>query len=149
MYKSKIDEDNTGEERHVQRRTTIQKKLVLEAVQSLKNHPTAEEVYKYIIMTYNNISKGTVYRNLHMLVEENSINRVMIVDGADRFDHTIINHDHIKCDKCGSVYDVPSETGDMAEKVIIDTGFLKKSGFTVTGHEIIFKGICPNCTKRC
>ena len=132
------------------KRNTIQKKLVLDAVQNLKNHPTAEEVYKYIIMTYKNISKGTVYRNLHMLVEENVINKVMVVDGADRFDHTVTNHNHIKCDKCGNVYDVASESASLMGKVIsIDTDFLRKSGCTVTGREIIFTGICPNCINKC
>ncbi|WP_028828723.1 Fur family transcriptional regulator [Proteocatella sphenisci] len=132
------------------RRNTIQKKLVLDAVQSLKNHPTAEEVYRYILMTYKNISKGTVYRNLNMLVAEDVIKKVMVVDGADRFDHTITNHNHVKCENCGKVYDISSEAGDLEEKITSqDTEFLRKSGFTVSGYKIIFTGICPNCIKKC
>lgn len=142
--------ESTDCERPVQRRNTIQKKLVLDAVQSLQNHPTAEEVYKHIIKTYKNISKGTVYRNLNMLVEEDVIQKVMVMDGADRFDHTMTDHNHIRCDLCGNVYDVPAEAGELADRMIsMDTDFLKKSGFTVSGHEIIFRGICPYCSKKC
>ena len=142
--------ESTDCDRPVQRRNTIQKKLVLDAVQSLQNHPTAEEVYRHIIKTYKNISKGTVYRNLNMLVEEDVIQKVMVMDGADRFDHTMTDHNHIRSDLCGNVYDVPAEAGELADRMIsMDTDFLKKSGFTVSGHEIIFRGICPYCSKKC
>ena len=142
--------ESTDCERPVQRRNTIQKKLVLDAVQSLQNHPTAEEVYRHIIKTYKNISKGTVYRNLNMLVEEDVIQKVMVMDGADRFDHTMTDHNEIRSDLCGNVYDVPAEAGELADRMIsMDTDFLKKSGFTVSGHEIIFRGICPYCSKKC
>ena len=52
----------------VQKRNTIQRQLVISAVRSLSNHPTAEEVYNRIVLDYPDISKGTVYRNLNSLV---------------------------------------------------------------------------------
>ena len=43
-------------------RNTIQKKLVLEAVTAISNHPTADEVYQRVVLDHPNVSRGTVYR---------------------------------------------------------------------------------------
>ena len=46
------------------RRNTIQKDLILNAVNQLHNHPTAGDIYEFIHKDHPNIGKGTVYRNL-------------------------------------------------------------------------------------
>ena len=48
-------------------RNTIQRALVLEAVQSLHNHPTSADVYEVVRERHPNISRATVYRNLGVL----------------------------------------------------------------------------------
>ena len=50
------------------RRNTIQKDLVRNAVYEMKRHVTANEVYEFIKESYPTIGKGTVYRNLDILV---------------------------------------------------------------------------------
>ena len=50
------------------RRNTIQKDLVLRAVNEMKRHATTEEVYEFIKKEHPTIGKGTVYRNLGILV---------------------------------------------------------------------------------
>ena len=51
------------------RRNTIQKDLVRNAVYEMRRHVTANEVYEFIKEAYPTIGKGTVYRNLDILVE--------------------------------------------------------------------------------
>ena len=88
-------------------RNTIQRELVLSAVLRMKNHhPTADEIYSEVCKEHPAISKGTVYRNLNMLVESGAIRRVALPDGADRFDFEKVPHYHIRCTKCGRVFDV-------------------------------------------
>ena len=65
-------------------RNTIQKQLVLEAICALKNHPTVDEVYKYIAEKYPGISKGTVYRNINTLVNTGMLARIVCPSGPDR-----------------------------------------------------------------
>lgn len=48
-------------------RNTIQRSLVLEAVNKLHCHATADEIYREIIKTHPHISRATVYRNLNLL----------------------------------------------------------------------------------
>ena len=53
----------------MERRNTRQRQLVLEAVQELCDHPTADEIYLRVREQDDHISRGTVYRNLHLLAD--------------------------------------------------------------------------------
>ena len=71
------------------KRNTVQCTLVLNAVNELKNHPTADEVYNLIAKEHPSVSRATVYRNLNKLTEEGQLSRRVIPGGADRFDHRV------------------------------------------------------------
>ena len=122
------------------RRRTIQCSLVLAAVNKLKSHATADEIYDELVKEHQSISRGTVYRNLQRLCETGDIQKREIPGGADRFDHICGSHYHAKCVKCGRVFDVDMDYIADLEEAIKDT-----HGFVYTGHDIIFKGICPDC----
>lgn len=122
------------------KRNTIQYNLVLESVNKLQCHATADEIYNEIVKNYPTIGRGTVYRNLQRLCETGEIRKREIPGGADRFDHLCHDHYHVRCIKCGGVFDVDMEYISDLEKSIRDA-----QGFSFTGHEIVFKGICPEC----
>ena len=122
------------------KRNTIQGSLVLEAVKKLQCHATADEIYSEIVKDYPTISRGTVYRNLQRLCETGEIRKIEIPGGADRFDHLCHDHYHVRCIKCGRVFDVDMEYMPDMEKLVRDA-----HGFSFTGHDIIFQGICPEC----
>jgi len=121
-------------------RNTIQAALVLEAVNKLQSHATADEVYQEIVREHPHISRGTVYRNLNRLAQAGEIRKIELSGGADRFDHLCHDHCHVRCEKCGRVFDVDMEFVYGLEKNIRDP-----HGFQFTGYDIIFKGICPAC----
>lgn len=81
----------------MEKRNTVQKQLVLQAVRELQCHPTADEVYQHVAARHPSISKATVYRNLNSLAEDGLLRRVAMPDAADRFDFTVGPHYHIKC----------------------------------------------------
>lgn len=123
-------------------RNTIQCALVLDAVKKLKCHATADEVYDLLSREHPNFSRATVYRNLQRLCEAGNIRKREVPGGADCFDHCCSDHYHIKCIKCGRVFDVNMEYKTGLEKTIKDT-----RGFEFTGHDIMFTGICPECKE--
>lgn len=125
------------------RRHTIQCTLVLEAVNKLQCHATADEIYHALVKEHPNISKGTVYRNLQRLCEMGDIRKREIPGEADRYDHMCSDHYHAKCLKCGHIFDVDMEYIADMEKSIKDT-----HGFVFTGHDIVFKGICSECQSN-
>lgn len=124
------------------KRNTIQRSLVFEAVNHLQCHATADEIYNVIVQEHPTISRATVYRNLKLLSESGEIRKMEIPGGADRFDHRCHEHYHVKCEKCGRVFDVDMECVPGLEKRIKD-----EHGFTFTGYDILFRGICPACKE--
>ena len=54
-------------ERRMSMRYSHQRELILEAVKSVKTHPTADMVYDGLRAENPNLSLGTVYRNLNLL----------------------------------------------------------------------------------
>ena len=122
------------------KRNTIQRSLVLEAVNRLQCHATADEIYEGIKKDHPNISRATVYRNLNVLSEMGEIRRMETPGGADRFDHRCHDHCHVRCQKCGRVFDVDVDFITGLEQRIRDA-----HGFEFTGYDILFRGICPDC----
>ena len=122
------------------KRNTIQRSLVFEAVNKLQCHATADEIYETIVTEHPNVSRATVYRNLKLLSETGYIRKIEIPGGADRFDHMCHDHCHVKCEKCGRVFDVNMEYITGIEKNIKDD-----RGFKFTGYDILFRGVCPDC----
>ena len=121
-------------------RNTIQCSLVLETVNQLHCHATADEVYNAIVTDHPTVSRATVYRNLNRLSETGKIRKIEIPGGPDRFDHQRHEHYHVKCVECGQVFDV-----DMDYIADLDEKIKDAHGFQFTGHNIIFTGICPGC----
>ena len=87
-------------------RNTLQRRLVLETVRRMHNHPTADEIFREISAENSLISKATVYRNLKILSEQGEILHIPIPDGADCFDFNTTPHYHLECRGCGRVFDV-------------------------------------------
>ena len=127
----------------MERRNTIQKALILRAVCELKRHLPADEVYEFVKRDHPSIGKGTVYRNLAILTEEGAIRKVEVPDGSDRFDFTLKNHYHVRCVKCGEVFDVDMDEIPDLQKKIHDT-----HGMEFLTYDIFFKGICPECRAQ-
>ena len=84
-------------------RYSKQRELVMQTVENLCDHPTAEEIYDTAAKECPGLSLGTVYRNLNSLVEAGRVRRVSIPGKADRFDHTLPWHSHLYCTVCGGV----------------------------------------------
>lgn len=124
-------------------RNTIQRGLVMQAVQSMHNHPTADEIYSHIVRSHPGISRATVYRNLAALAGEGLIQRVTHLDAADRFDFNLAPHYHFICQGCGKVYDVELPYQDKLLEAIQPL-----PGFTYQQHHLTVTGLCPHCGSQ-
>lgn len=122
------------------KRHTIQRAPVLAAVNKPRCHATADEVYQTVAEEYPNIGRATVHRNLNALAKEGVVRKPEIPGGADCFDHICTNHCHVRCEKCGRIFDVDMDFVSDLEKNIRDA-----HGFAMNGYDILFRGICPAC----
>ena len=125
----------------MKQRNTIQKMLIIDAVKSSKEHPTAEQIYSAVAEKCPNISRGTVYRNLNLLASEGDILRVPVPNGPDRFDSTTRPHCHCCCLDCGRVYDYELPHG-------VELGEEMNQDFLVRDYELMINGWCRECRKN-
>ena len=121
-------------------RNTVQKSIVLQALNELANHPTADAVYDHVHASHPSISKATVYRVLNKMSDEDQVLRVRINNGADHFDHQVFPHYHVRCIECGRVDDVIIPLLSAVEEQAA-----KASAYLITGCSLQFDGICPAC----
>ena len=125
-----------------QQRNSKQRQLVLDAVQTRCDHPTADQIYLDVRAKDERISRGTVYRNLGVLSEDGQITNVKVF-AADRFDSRLDRHYHLVCTGCGKVFDAPLEY-----HMEYDAQIAEETGFRIDRHRMIFEGLCPECVKR-
>ena len=126
----------------MERRNTRQRQLVLDAVRDLCDHPTADEIYLRVREQDDHISRGTVYRNLHVLAEEGDILSIKM-PGGERFDLRTDRHAHLTCTECGRVVDVPVPNyGAYCDDVAKQTGFANLRVAT------LLSGLCPECQAK-
>lgn len=122
-----------------QRRNTLQRRLVYEAVAGTDAHPTAEWVYERVRRQMPRVSLGTVYRNLQLLVAEGRL-RSWTRGRTIRYDADLSAHDHFSCRECGLLLDL-----ERAPRVFAEERRLRARGHEVEGRVLEFVGICRDC----
>ena len=116
----------------------MQRQIVLDALNNLASHPTAEEVYLYVAQAHPSISKATVYRNLNQMAESGDLLNIGSFYGSSHYDHNCHDHYHFICDECRRVFDIDNSFPDV-------TKLTKMEGFEIKGHNLSFYGICDEC----
>ena len=117
-----------------------QRDAIMEFLSHRKDHPTAEVIYDNVREVYPRISLGTVYRNLTLLSENGTIRRIRTRDSKDHYDADLSPHYHFMCNRCNSISDIFIDQ----TKELIEAARQETSG-QITGHEVIYFGICPSC----
>lgn len=125
-----------------QQRNTKQRQLVLDAVRARRDHPSADQIYLDVRALDERISRGTVYRNLNILVRRGEVLQVKLPH-TDRFDGQLDKHYHLICTECGAVCDVP-----LPYNGELDQEAAEKTAYTIERHRMVFEGLCPNCQEK-
>lgn len=120
-----------------------QRELILETVMENPVHPTADTVYAMVREQEPNISLGTVYRNLNLLAEQGILRRIPVPAASDRFDGRTDPHHHMRCSGCGNLFDLP-----ITELPGLEEQMKNLQGFSITGYQILFEGLCPTCAGK-
>jgi Fe2+ or Zn2+ uptake regulation protein len=121
-------------------RRTRQREVVLEAVRSTMEHPTADWVYRRARRRIPTISLGTVYRNLKQLAEAGLIREIHAGGQTTRFDGNTGPHHHVRCIGCGRVQDL-----EMPLDLRRERAAARALDFEVVGHQVEVQGICAEC----
>ena len=122
-------------------RFSHQRERIYQAVRDSGEHPTAEMVYQSLKPEMPRLSLGTVYRNLHQMAQEG---RLTEIQGAVvRFDGCTAPHTHLRCLRCGGVFDLKEIPYDRS----LDD-LEARQGVRILGHALLFTGICSACADK-
>ncbi len=121
-------------------RETKQRNAILAFLSRTRSHPTADQIYETVRKTIPTISKGTVYRNLQVLIEKGTVSVLDVRGTLSRYELKQAIHYHFRCQACGRVFDLdePVDPG-------LDDRVSKRTGFIVSGHQTEFRGWCADC----
>lgn len=107
-------------------------------------HMSAEDIYKSLMDSGEEVGLATVYRVLTQfetagLVTRHNFEGDSSVFELNQGDH----HDHLVCIECGLVEEfVDLEIEDRQEKIA------KEKGFEITDHSLNIYGVCPKCQSK-
>jgi Fe2+ or Zn2+ uptake regulation protein len=123
-------------------RQSRQRDVVLAAVRSTMDHPTADWVFKEARRRLARISLATVYRNLKQLAQAGLIREIHSGGQQARFDGNTGRHYHIRCLGCGRVNDLPMSIDPRLEQEAS-----RAMNYRILGHEVEVHGLCPACQR--
>lgn len=120
-------------------RRTVQRQLVLDAVQRL-HHATPEQVHTAIRQTADEVNLTTVYRTLELLEDLGLVTHTHLSHGPPTYHSADDVHLHLVCRSCGGVDEAPTALLDgLAGRLRDERGFE-----TDVGHVALF-GVCAGC----
>jgi len=123
-------------------KVTLPRMKILDILETTSSrHQSAEDVYKALLETGEDIGLATVYRVLTQFEAAGLVNRHHFEGGHSVFElNEGSHHDHILCVKCGKVDEFIDDTIEKRQKAIA-----ADLGYELTDHCLYMYGICKDC----
>lgn len=86
-------------------KVTPQRVAVLEALNNLKDHPTADRIKEYVVKNHPHIAVGTIYKTLETFVEKGLVKKVKTEEDVMRYDAILDKHHHLYCEDTERIED--------------------------------------------
>lgn len=126
-------------------KATLPRIKILELLEASKErHLSAEDIYKSLLDTGEDVGMATVYRVLTQFEDAGLVNRHHFEGGISVFElNQGEHHDHILCVKCGKVEEFVDEVIEQRQRLIAE-----QAGFSMTDHALYIYGICAKCQGK-
>ncbi len=123
-------------------RLTNQRRLILDKLKEVYNHPTAEDLHEMLVKEMPSIGLATIYRNLDIMEKDGLVLKIKGKDKKAKYDGHTHRHCHLVCKKCGEVFDI-----DDIEKISINSKKINALGFFLDLDCLTIYGLCKKCKK--
>lgn len=109
-----------------------------------KHHLSAEDIYKRLIDSEEDVGLATVYRVLTQFEQAGIVTRHNFEGGHSVFELSHgEHHDHLVCIKCGLVEEFVDEMIEQRQHIIAE-----KAGYKMTDHSLNIYGVCVSCQSK-
>jgi Fur family transcriptional regulator, ferric uptake regulator len=125
-------------------KVTLPRRKILELMENTKEHHlSAEDIYRFLLESGEEIGLATVYRVLTQFEEAGLVIRHHFEGGQSVFelDHGM-HHDHLVCVKCGRVEEFVDPVIEKRQEEIA-----RNAGYLITDHSLNIYGVCRSCQK--
>ena len=124
-------------------KVTLPRLKILEILEgSATRHMSAEEIYKRLLGSAEDIGLATVYRVLTQFEAAGLVSRHHFEDGMAVFELNLgTHHDHIVCMDCGHVEEFVDSEIEARQDAIA-----AKHGFAISEHSLVLYGRCQRST---
>lgn len=124
-------------------RMTMQRRLVLDALERARHHTTAEEIARRVRAKHPRIDASTVYRNLEALEGLGYATHTHFDDRVTRWHRAGVEpHGHLVCTRCGAEEEVP-----LAAFEPLARRLRREHGFAADLAHSAIAGICRGCAS--
>jgi len=120
--------------------TTARRAIISELLRG-GGHITAEELTAAVQAAHPDVHTSTVYRCLETLGELGIVEHAHLGHGPAVYHLADDTHQHLVCESCGSVLEVPAEVFAVTDARLRD-----EFGFTATLGHFAIVGRCAACT---
>ncbi len=126
-------------------RMTAQRRTILETLETLGGHPTAEDIYRAARQRDRSINPSTVYRTLNWLADAGLLSAAWLGPERCRRQEPIaspwpVEHQHFVCAQCGHVIEFAAP--DLAT---IKQNFAAEHDVEVERATLTLYGLCARC----
>lgn len=124
-------------------KTTLPRVKILQILEKVKRHLSAEEIYRLLVKSGDDTGLATVYRVLAQFEEAGLVIRHHFEGGHSVFElDSGHHHDHLVCVECGHVEEFLDSIIEKRQEEVA-----KKAGYTITDHSLNIYGICQDCSS--
>ncbi|MGC6367503.1 MAG: Fur family transcriptional regulator [Candidatus Marinamargulisbacteria bacterium] len=125
-----------------QQRYTGQKKDIVAAILSKRDHFEIDEFISEEHLKGNRLARATVYRTVKQLLDANLIQKINAGNGRIYYEYNeeLEHHDHMICNQCGKIIEIKNSA---IEKAIFNE--CKKLNFIPEYRSLHIYGICSDC----
>lgn len=108
-----------------------------------QHHLSAEEIYRILVDSGEEVGLATVYRVLTQFESAGLVTRHNFTEGYSMFELSQAeHHDHIVCTECGIVEEFADDLIEKRQKDIA-----MRHGFKITDHVLNLYGVCASCQR--
>jgi Fur family transcriptional regulator, peroxide stress response regulator len=110
---------------------------ILEALAATTTHPSADSLYRKLVVEMPTLSRTTVYSTLDLLARQGLAQRLALSGTELRYDADTTPHVHFRCRACGEVSDLLGCASPPPPRT--------PPGYVLESSQFYAEGLCPRC----